>query len=202
MEVSPTLRRRRLGRQIRERRIELKLSGEALARKIGKINQLRLSKVEIGKATLTEVQLRKVIEILQPPPEQAEVWHELWRQGDQLGWWSDYADVIPEYGETLVGLESDAVHIRHYIEAYVPSMLATEEYSHAVVYSSQSTPPSDMAHIVEFRMRRQHRLDDPNFRYTVVIAEGALHRHTAGGTSWRASCRTCWMPSVQRLSSC
>ncbi|MGW4528396.1 helix-turn-helix domain-containing protein [Amycolatopsis sp. NPDC004378] len=178
--VSPTLRRRRLGRNVRERRLELKLSGEALARKIGKINQSRLSKIEVGKAKFTEVQLRKAIEILQPTPEQAEEWYELWRQGDQLGWWAEYADVIQEHGEMLAGLESDAVHVRQYIEAFVPSILTTEEYTHAVVYSSQNARPSDMSRIVEFRMKRQHRLDDPNFRYTVVIAEGALHRHVGG----------------------
>lgn len=178
--ISPTLRRRRLGRQVRERRIELNLSGAELARQIGKINQSRLSKIEIGKARMTEVQLRKVIEILQPSPEQAEEWRELWRQGDQLGWWSEFADVIEENGGMLVGLEADAAHIRQYIEAYVPSMLVTEEYTRAVVYSSQSARPTDMGRIVEFRLERQRRLDDPNFRYTAVIAEGALHRHVGG----------------------
>ncbi|SDD95482.1 Helix-turn-helix domain-containing protein [Prauserella marina] len=178
--VSPTLRRRRLGRQIRDRRTERKMSGTELAKRIGGINQARLSRVESGKATLTKVQIRKMTEVLELSSEQAELWYELWQEGDQLGWWSEYADVIQEHGEMLAGLESDAAHIRQYIEAFIPSMLTTEEYSHAVVYSSQNTKPSDMARSVEFRMKRQHRLNDPNFRYTVVIAEGALHRHVGG----------------------
>ena len=178
--VSPTLRRRRLGRQIRELRTERKLSGTELARKIGKVNQSRLSKVEIGKAMLTEVQLRRVIELLEPPAEQAEEWHRLWRDGDQLGWWSEYLDVISEHGEMLAGFEVDAAHVRQYIEAYVPTMVATEDYTRAVVSASQLIRPTDMARLVEFRLERRRRLSDPEFRYTLVIAEGALHRHVGG----------------------
>lgn len=179
-QVSPTLRRRRLGRQIRELRAEHKLSGTQLARKIGKINQSRLSKVEIGKARLTEVQLRKVIEILNPPAERAEEWHQLWRDGDQLGWWSEYLDVITEHGEMLAGFEMDAAHVRQYIEAHIPTLMTTEDYTRAVVSASQLVRPADMARLVEFRLQRQRRLEDPAFRYTLVIAEGALHRHVGG----------------------
>ncbi|OLZ51666.1 hypothetical protein BS329_15480 [Amycolatopsis coloradensis] len=63
--VSPTLRRRRLGRQVRERRTELRMSGTEVARRI-KVNQSRWSKFEAGKAGLTEVQIRKTIEVLHP----------------------------------------------------------------------------------------------------------------------------------------
>src|SRR5881227_3263905 len=101
--VSPTLRRRRLGRQLRDRRTELKMSGTDVANRIGKINQSRWSKIEIGKASLTDFQLRKAVEILEPTPEQAEEWHELWLHGDQLVWWSDYVDVISEHDEMLAG---------------------------------------------------------------------------------------------------
>jgi transcriptional regulator with XRE-family HTH domain len=178
--LSPTLRRRRLGRQIRELRAERKLSGTQLARKIGKVNQSRLSKVEIGKARLTEVQLRKVIEILEPPAERAEEWHRLWRDGDHFGWWSEYLDVISEHNEYLAGFEIDAAHVRQYVEAFVPTLVATEDYVRAVVSASQSIRPLDTARMVEFRLGRQHRLDDPEFRCTLVIAEGALHRHVGG----------------------
>lgn len=178
--VSPTLRRRRLGRQIRELRTERKLSGTQLARKIGKVNQSRLSKVEIGKARLTEVQLRKVIEILEPSAERAEEWHQLWRDGDQLGWWSEYLDVIGEHDEMLAGFEVDAAHVRQYIESHVPTLVATEDYIRAVVSAALLIRPADMARTVEFRLRRQRALDDPEFRCTLIIAEGALHRHVGG----------------------
>lgn len=201
--VSPTLRRRRLGRQIRELRVEHKLSGTQLARKIGKINQSRLSKVEIGKAGLTEVQLRKVIEILDPPSERAEEWHQLWRDGDELGWWSEYLDVISEHNEMLAGFEIDAAHVRQYIEAFVPTLVATEDYVRAVVSASQSIRPADTARTVEFRLGRQRRLNDPEFRCTLVIAEGALHRHVGGSDVIARQLRhlldTPWAATVELL---
>ncbi len=201
--VSPTLRRRRLGRQIRELRTERKLSGTQLARKIGKVNQSRLSKVEIGKARLTEVQLRKVIEILEPSAERAEEWHQLWRDGDQVGWWSEYVDVISEHGEMLAGFEIDTAHVRQYVEAFVPTLVATEDYTRAVVSASQSIRPADTAPVVEFRLGRQRRLDDPEFRYTLVIAEGALHRHIGGrdviARQLRHLLDTTWAATVELL---
>lgn len=201
--VSPTLRRRRLGRQIRDRRTDLKLSGTEVANRIGKINQSRWSKVEIGKARLTEVQLRKTVEILQPPPEQAEEWHELWLHGDQLGWWSDYLDVITEHDEMVAGFELDAAHVRQYGDAYIPTMLADEAYTRAVVSASQRTRPVDMSRVVEFRMRRQQRLEDPNFRYTVVIGEAALHGHVGGRLVLASALRhlldTSWQATVEIL---
>jgi transcriptional regulator with XRE-family HTH domain len=179
-DVSPTLRRRRLGREIRKYRDARNLSGEALARQLTGVNQARLSRVEGGKGRLTAVQLRTLIEVLAPGEQTAQEWQQLWEQADQLGWWADFADFLDARSEMLVGFESDAVHLRQYIEAFVPSLLTTPEYTRAVVHASQSARPSDMAGIVEFRQRRQRRLDDPNFRYTLVMAEGALHRHVGG----------------------
>lgn len=178
--VSPMLRRRRLGRQIRELRVERKLSGTQLARKIGKVNQSRLSKVEIGKARLTEGQLCKVIELLEPPAERAEEWRQRWRDGDQLGWWSEYLDVISEHNEMLAGFEIDAAHVRQYVEAHVPTLVATEDYIRAAVSASQLIRPADTARTVEFRLGRRRRLEDPEFRCMLVIAEGALHRYVGG----------------------
>ncbi|WP_370973798.1 DUF5753 domain-containing protein [Amycolatopsis sp. cg9] len=178
--MSPTLRRRRLGRQMRDRRTALKLSGTDIANYIGKMNQSRWSKIEIGKAKLTHFQLGKAVEILQPTPEQAERWHEWWEHGDQLGWWSDYVDVITEHDEMLAGFELDAAHVRQYVDAYIPTLLADEAYTRAVVSASQHTRPVDMSRVVEFRMLRQQRLTDPDFRYTVVIGEAALHGHVGG----------------------
>lgn len=177
--VSPTLRRRRLGRKVREQRENLDLTAAEVGREVG-VNQSRWSKMEAGKARLTEVQYRKSKEVLKPTPEQAGEWDELWLHGDQLGWWSDYVDVITEYDEMLAGFELDAAHVRQYVDAYIPTMLADEAYTSAVVSASQRTRPVDVSRVVEFRMLRQQRLADPNFRYTVVIGEAALHGHVGG----------------------
>ncbi|MEU3628870.1 DUF5753 domain-containing protein [Amycolatopsis coloradensis] len=80
----------------------------------------------------------------------------------------------------LAGFELDAAHVRQYVDAYIPTMLAEETYTRAVVSASQRTRPVDMSRVVEFRMRRKQRLADPDFRYTVVIGEAALHSHVGG----------------------
>lgn len=177
--ASPTLRRRRLGRKVRERRVELDLTAAEVGSKTG-VTQSKWSKMEAAKARLTEVQFRKSIEVLKPTPEQAEEWQQLWLHGDELGWWSTYLDVITEHDEMLAGFELDAAHVRQYVDAYIPTLLADEAYTRAIVSASQRTRPVDMSRVVEFRMLRQQRLADPTFRYTVVIGEAALHGHVGG----------------------
>lgn len=144
------------------------------------MNQSRWSKIEIGRASLTENQLGRAVEVLEPTPEQAKTWRELWEHGNRLGWWSDYVGVISDYDEWLAGFELDATHVRQYVDAYIPALLADEEYTRAVVGASQRTLPEDMARVVEFRLGRQRRLDDPGFSYHVVIGEAALHGHVGG----------------------
>ncbi|MGH3438942.1 MAG: Scr1 family TA system antitoxin-like transcriptional regulator [Sciscionella sp.] len=106
----------------------------------------------------------------------------LHREGDQLGWWERYSDVLPDNVEMLAGFEDGAGWVRQYDEAFVPVLLQTPEYAHAIVTSAAPYQRSaDMPRIVEFRQQRQEKLRDSAFRCTAIVNEGALRRHVGGG---------------------
>lgn len=178
--VSPTLRRRRLGSELRRLREAQKKSAMAVARKIG-TSQTKLSGAEGARRKLSDDQLSLLLDELAVPEGKAQELRILHQQADQLGWWENYSDVLPDNVELLVGLEAGAAWIREYHEAALPALLQTEEYTHALVGAAfPYLRSTDLPRLVEFRLERQRKLDDPQFRLTVVVNEGALRRWVGG----------------------
>lgn len=178
--LSPTLRRRRLGRELRKLREAGNMSASAVAKAIGS-SQTKVSAVEGGRRKFTEIELGKALKVLKAQPEKAEELHILHQQSDQLGWWDEYSDVLPDNIELLVGLEEGAAWVRQYDESFVPALLQTEHYARAIVSSAAPYQRStDMPRLVEFRLERQKKLADSSFRFTAVVNEGALRRHVGG----------------------
>ncbi|HZD15134.1 MAG TPA: DUF5753 domain-containing protein [Pseudonocardiaceae bacterium] len=178
--LSPTLRRRRLGRELRTLREASRMSASAVAQAIGS-NQTKVSAVEGARRKFTEAELGKVLTVVKAPPEKAEELRLLHQQSDQLGWWDEYSDVLPDNIELLVGLEEGASWVRQYSEAFVPALLQTQHYAAAIISSAAPYQRSaDMPRLVGFRLERQKKLTDPNFRYTALVNEGALRRHVGG----------------------
>lgn len=178
--LSPTLRRRRLGRELRKLREARKMSAIAVAKAIGS-NQTKVSSVEGARRKFTEVELSRALDVLDATPDKAEELRILHQHSDQLGWWDEYSDVLPDNMELLVGLEEGAAWMRQYSEAFVPALLQTERYAHAIISSAAPYQRSaDLPRLVEFRLERQKKLADPDFRLTAVVNEGALRRHVGG----------------------
>src|ERR1022692_3788032 len=74
--------------------------------------------------------------------ENGEEWESLLtlaRESRQKGWWHAYGDAIPEGFETYVGLEADATALRTYESEYVPGLLQTADYAHAVIRAAMLT---------------------------------------------------------------
>jgi hypothetical protein len=180
INLSPTLRRRRLGSELRKLREAQRVNATVVAKQIG-TSQSKLSAVESGRRKLHPVELQRLLEHFQPPETKAEELRILHTQSDQLGWWEQYSDVLPDHIEILTGLEAGAQWVRQYADAWVPALLQTQDYARALVTAAAPYQLSaDMPRLVEFRLQRQQRLTDPQFRYTVVIDEGALRRHVGG----------------------
>lgn len=183
--VSPTMRRRRFGNELRKLRNSQGLSATEAAKTAG-TSQTKLSAVEGGRRRLTTPQLDKLIKLYKPVEAKASELRILHEQGDELGWWEQYSDVLPDTVELLAGLEAGSAWIREWHGAFLPVLLQTEEYSQAVVASSAPYLRSaDIPRIVEFRTLRQQKLNDPGFRLTAVVDESALRRQVAGRDAMR-----------------
>ncbi|SFE70746.1 Helix-turn-helix domain-containing protein, partial [Actinopolyspora alba] len=178
--ASPTIRLRRLGSELQRLRKDAEYSGAQLAKAIG-TSQTKLSSVEGARRKLSSGELEKAIRALRVPDTKARELRLLLEESNQLGWWEEYSDVLPDTIEMLAGLEDAASWVRRYDEAFIPALLQTPEYARAVVHAAAPYQRSgDMPRLVEFRMERQRRLRDSTFRFTSLINEGALRRQVGG----------------------
>jgi transcriptional regulator with XRE-family HTH domain len=184
-----TVRSRRLGKQIRRLRDDAQLTQEKLVElmnaeqpKHRRISPAHLSRVESGIARISPEHLERIITVLNVGPEQAAKLQDLRRRADERGWWEEYSDVVGEVMELLTELGEDATSVRSYDNAYVQGLLQTRAYAEAVIASAKAfISPIDVDRLVELRMRRQHRLADPDFQgLTAVLTEGVI-RTVVGG---------------------
>lgn len=189
MAISPTVRRRRLGSEIKRLRDAVRMSGGILAKKIG-ISQPQLSRVENARGRLTAAQLDKLIKVFGVDERKAEEMHTLRRDGDVLGWWEQYSDVMPDNIELLIGLEAGAAWEQTYEDAFIPALLQTPDYARAVISSAAPFLRSaDIPRLVQLRADRQQRLTATDFRLTAVIDEAVLRRWVGGREVMHAQLR-------------
>jgi hypothetical protein len=99
----------------------------------------------------------------------------LLRQGGSPQWWHRYRDIAPESLDFYLYLESTAKVVRTYEQEVIPGLLQVEAYAHAILTRHCSgASETEIARLVELRMRRQERLRNPSFQLWAVIEEAAL----------------------------
>src|SRR5437016_6484345 len=112
----------------------------------------------------------------------------LTRQANTPGWWSKYGDVMADWFEAYLGLETAASVIRTFELQFVHGLFQTEDYARAVTLLGYGPVSSDETERrVSLRMRRQEVLTgvDPP-RVWFVIDEAALRRPIGGRQVMRA----------------
>jgi len=103
---------------------------------------------------------------------------ELARQASAMGWWHDYADIMPNWFEPYVGLEEAAASVRCYEIQFVPGLLQTADYARAVAMLGHPVGPAEeINRRVSLRMARQAVLTRANPTHLwAVLDEAALRR--------------------------
>src|SRR3954454_16111558 len=172
----PTVRRIGLGSQLRRLReqagIDRETAGEAIRASMAKISRMELGRVSF--------KIRDVADLLTlygaPDPAVRDEFLDLARQANKPGWWHRYADLLPSWFETYLGLEQAASVIRTFELQFVPGLLQTPDYARAVTRLAH-TRPEEIERRVELRMHRQQLLDqDGAPMLWAVIDESALCR--------------------------
>ncbi|GAA4868452.1 helix-turn-helix domain-containing protein [Actinomycetospora straminea] len=103
---------------------------------------------------------------------------------DRGTWWAPFADVVPDWLRTFVGLEGLATAAFAYEPLLLHGLLQTRAYATALLEDALRVPVVDVDHVVGLRLARQQRLHDDGrpLRYEAVIEETILDRLVGGPT--------------------
>lgn len=182
MTTGPTVRRRRLGTELRKLRESSGYKLEEVAVQLG-VAPSTLSRIETGKAPTKSAYLNQMLEMYGVSESgQRQVLVDMAREGHRKGWWAAYDDVLPSGFDIYVGLEAETTAVRGYEISVVHGLLQTPDYARAVL--REMFPRHTAAQIdrmVDLRMERQRRFDDdPPLELWAILDEAVVRRPVGG----------------------
>jgi transcriptional regulator with XRE-family HTH domain len=171
----PVILRILLGAELRRLRESADITPQQAAREIG-ASESKISRMERGRNALKYDDVAELLFLYGVRDEtQREELLSMARRANQPGWWHSYNDVLPGWFQPYVGLEAAALRIRSYEAHYLPGLLQTPDYAHAVI-TLDGFPPEEVDRRVGLRETRQRRFRDGALRLWVIIDEAALRR--------------------------
>jgi transcriptional regulator with XRE-family HTH domain len=188
---SPTVRRKRLGTELRRLREQACLTCESVGQRLD-CSGTRISRIETGRIGVRPGDVRELLEVYGVAGEAADVLVELAREARRKGWWHRFGPVMPSWLEPYLGLEAEAARLRDFQSMVLPGLVQTEDYTRAILRAAPGAEgrASDIEPQVALRMERQAVLDGaapPELR--LVLSEGALRVQVGGPEVMRAQLR-------------
>ena len=160
MAIGPTVRRRRLGSELRRLREARAIKLEEVADQLG-LAASTLSRIETGKAPTKTAYLTALLELYGVTDAgQRQILLDMAREGHRKGWWAVYDDVLPTGFGIYVGLEAEAAGLRVYETQVINGLLQTAAYTQAVLREvHKKDTPEQLQRLAELRLKRQEVLD-------------------------------------------
>lgn len=171
---SPTVRRRRLARELRRLREAAGFTADEVNKQLewaaGRVN--KLERALIVRPRVTDIRI--LLDTYGLTEEAVrEALFDLTRQARQRGWWASYVQLDDSYVE----FEAEASKISTYQHSIIPGLLQTREYARVIQRGLLMKDEQKIDRLVDLRMERQKLLtgDDPP-KLWAVIDENALTR--------------------------
>ena len=188
---SPTVRRKRLGTELRRLREQACLTCEGVGQRLD-CSGTRISRIETGRISVRPGDVRELLEVYGVTGDRADALAELAREARRKGWWHRFGPVMPSWLEPYLGLEAEAARLRDFQSMVLPGLVQTEDYTRAILRAAPDAEcrACDIEQQVALRMERQAVLDGaapPELR--LVLSEGALRVQVGGPSVMRAQLR-------------
>ncbi|HJD83371.1 DUF5753 domain-containing protein [Kitasatospora aureofaciens] len=174
MAVS-TVRRRRLGEELRRLREQRKIAADAAAEATG-MSLAKLNRIENARTAAKIDDVHKLLDHYGCDDEEFRAGLiAITKDGSKRGWWLSYRDVINASATDLITLETEASTFKTYEAAFIPGLFQTAEYARLIIDRLRTTKSGTVDDLVQVRMARQSILTRPNpVEVWAVIHEAAL----------------------------
>src|ERR1700750_2552804 len=158
----PTLPRLLVGIQLRRFREAAGITPEQAAYEI-RASRSKISRMENGQVRFKERDVTDLLTLYGVTDEQTRAaLVTLARQANTPGWWSRYGDVMADWFEAYLGLETAASVIRTFELQFVNGLFQTEDYARAVTMLGHTSAAADeIERRVSLRLKRQELLAGP-----------------------------------------
>jgi len=178
VEYSPTVRGRRLIREVIRLRLDAGFSMETAAQRLG-WSKSKLYRLEAGRTRITTDDLADMLDLYAVRSPEREALIQLGRDARKRGWWTAYSDV---FTGSYIALEAEAAVIQ--INANViPGILQTPAYAREMITRTRpSLKPAESERTVVARAARQDAIfsrENPPLIH-VVLDEAAVRRQVGG----------------------
>jgi transcriptional regulator with XRE-family HTH domain len=178
----PTVRRRRLGIELRRLRELAGLTGDEVAERL-EWSHSKVSRIETGRIAVHPNDVRLLLDLYAVEDHETRAaLVALAREGRQKGWWHAFNDVLSKRHALYIGLEAAAESISVFAPLVVPGLLQTQRYARSVIRGGPAQLLDvDIERLVEVRQARQELLaKDDGPRYWAVFDEAVVRRRLGG----------------------
>ncbi|MEU9958122.1 helix-turn-helix transcriptional regulator [Streptomyces sp. NPDC050982] len=177
MSARTTTRRRQLGAMMRKLRAQKGLTLEEAGQLVG-VSKATVSRYETQAGPVKWIVVDALCREYGATEAEQRAAVSLAKDAKQQGWWSSFADSIPESMNLLLTLEDEAVREDHFSCVYVPGLLQTRAYSTALQRANEvPLEPTEIERLVDIRMKRQEVLARPKPpRLWAILDESVIRR--------------------------
>ncbi|WP_406058592.1 helix-turn-helix domain-containing protein [Streptomyces sp. NBC_01077] len=180
MPSRTTTRRRQLGSTMRKLRARSGMTLEEAGRRVG-VSKATVSRYETQSGPVKWPIVDALCREYAASDAERTAVVALAKDAKQQGWWSTFADSIPESMNLLLTLEDEAVREDHFCCVYIPGLLQTRDYSTALQQANElRLDQGEVDRLVDIRMKRQEILRRPKPPHLWAILDESVLRRVVG----------------------
>jgi len=140
------------------------------------ISRAKLGHLETGRQQQDPDDIIRLLKTYQVDQGDIDRLISLTSRADEATWWAPWAQVVPDWLKTFVGLEGLAECEFVFEPLIIPGLLQLEQYAAAVTANTPRVRADHSERFVGFRIARTRRLTDPErpLKVHAVLTEGAL----------------------------
>lgn len=171
-----TLRRRKLGKELRQHREAAGLTVRQVSEYVG-LQPGTITKIEKGRQAILPRNVRLILQACNVGAPMMDNLIRLAEESDDRGWWTAFSDTMPDWFATYVSIEGDAEEIWVYSAELFDGQTQTPATAEAL--ARQSYPDiteSELKRSVELRQARQAHLEQKRPTLRIVLNEAVIRR--------------------------